>query len=319
MRLRHPICASNAESPLRESAQGWRARALRSHPDLMRAMWSGSLAFGLVNVPVKMYAATEDHSVRFHQVHLADGGRIKLKRVCSVDGEEVPYGDIGKGYEDPSGQRLVFGPDDFEGLPVGPKKEIEVLEFVPAPQVDPVLFDKTYYLEPDGRALKPYVLLREALQSTDRMAIVKIAIRQRTQLASLRVRDGVLVLQTMLWPDEVRAADFGFLSQEVDIRPQELQMAQSLIGNLSSDFDPSQYTDTYREAILRLIDARLAGGDGLSPPAEDSGPDQVVDLMEALRASVERTSKSAAEPAGEQGAAKAPAQRSRARRSAKTA
>lgn len=257
-------------------------------------MWTGSLAFGLVNVPVKMYAATEDHSVRFHQVRRSDGSRIKLKRVAVADGEEVAYKDIGKGYEDASGQVIVFGENDFDELPVGPKKEIEVLEFVPADQVDPILFDRTYYLEPDGRALKPYVLLRQALEATERMAIVKIAIRQRTQLGALRVRENVLVLQTMLWPDEVRPADFDFLSEDVAVRPQELQMAQSLVGNLSADFEPEQYTDEYRKAILQLIDAKLSGGESLAPAAEAEEPSAVVDLMEALRASVEQTAKAPA-------------------------
>jgi DNA end-binding protein Ku len=266
----------------------------------MRAMWSGALAFGLVNVPVKMYAATEDHAVRFHQVHLKDGGRIKMKRVCSECGNEVAYADIGKGYEDPSGQRVILRPSDLDDLPAGPVKEIEVLQFVPSEQVDPILFDKSYYLEPDTRANKPYVLLREALQTTERTAIVRIAIRQRTQLAALRVRDDVLLLQTMLWPDEVREPAFAFRSEDIQIRPQELQMAQSLIGNLSSDFDPAEYSDSYREAILELIEAKLGGGEGVpvTPGGEIAGGSgAVVDLMAALQASVERTAKSDAPPA----------------------
>ena len=259
-------------------------------------MWTGSLAFGLVNVPVKMYTATEDHTVRFHQVHLADGGRIRMKRICTVCGEEVAFRDIGKGYEDPSGQRIIVRPDELEDMPAGPIKEIEVLEFVPSGQVDPILFDKSYYLEPDGRASKPYVLLREALQTTERTAVVRVAIRQRTQLAALRVRDDVLLLQTMLWPDEIREPDFAFRAEETDIRPQELQMAQSLIENLSADFQPEQYTDSYREAILALIEAKLSGGEGVPAASADEGADAgaVVDLMTALQASVERTSKPAA-------------------------
>lgn len=257
-------------------------------------MWTGSLAFGLVNVPVKMYTATEDHSVRFHQVHIADGGRIRMKRVCSECGQEVAYSDIGKGYETASGERIVFDSADFEELPTGPKKEIEVLEFVPSEQVDPILFDRTYYLEPEQRALKPYILLRQALESTERTAIIKVAIRQRTQLGALRVHDDVLTLQTMLWPDEVREPDFGFLTEDVDIRPQELQMAQSLIGNLSADFNPEQYTDEYREAILAMIDAKVAGGEGIPVGDEgtaDHGSAVVVDLMAALQASVAETAK----------------------------
>ncbi len=277
----------------------------------MRAMWTGSLAFGLVNVPVKMYAATEDHTVRFHQVHLADGGRIRMKRVCTVCGAEVAYRDIGKGYEDAAGQRIVFAPEEFEELPAGPKKEIEVLEFVPNEQVDPILFDKSYYLEPDGRALKPYVLLRQSLESTERTAVVKIAIRQRTQLGALRIHDGVMVLQTMLWPDEVREPEFEFLSEDVEIRPQELQMAQSLIENLSGDFVPEHYADEYREAILQLIDAKLAGGEGIPLPEEGEAASTgaVVDLMAALQASVARTSKAG----GDDAAAAPPTKRAVAR------
>lgn len=262
-------------------------------------MWTGALSFGLVSVPVKMYAATEDHSVRFHQVHLADGGRIRMKRVCSEDGQEVPYAEIGKGYETAAGQRVVFAPDELDELPRGPKKEIDVVEFVPSEQIDPVLFDNTYYLEPDGRALKPYVLLRQALQFTDRVAVVKIAIRQRTQLAALRVRGEVLVLQTMLWPDEVREPDFGFVGEEVEVRPQELQMAQLLIDNLSGDFDAAEYTDEYREAILAMIDTKLAGGEAIAitDEGEVAGPGaKVVDLMAALQASVARTAKAGEAP-----------------------
>jgi len=256
-------------------------------------MWKGSVAFGLVHVPIKMYSATEDHSIRFHQVHAEDGGRIQMKRVCSVCGETIAYADIGKAYDAADGQRILITKDDLAGLPVGPDKEIEVLQFAPSDQIDPVMLSRTYYLEPDERAAKPYVLLREALLSTHRTAIVKIAIRQRTQLAALRVRDGVIVLQMMLWPDEIREADFDFLEAEADIRPQELQMAESLISNLSSDFDPQDYSDDYREAMLQRIDDKLQGGQGFTPAAQEgdiAGSDAVVDLMTALRASVDRTS-----------------------------
>lgn len=309
----------------------------------MRALWKGAVAFGLVNVPVKMYAATEDHDVRFHQVHAEDGGRIRMKRECEVCGRQLSYSEIAKGYEDPSGQRIIMDPDDLDSLAVPGGKDIDVVEFVPSDQIDPILFDRTYYLEPEGRATKPYVLLREALASTDRTALVKIAIRQRTQLACLRVRDGVLVLQTMKWPDEVRAADFEFLDNEPAIRPQELQMAESLVESMAGDFDAAEYTDEYRAALLALIDSKLDGGEGIPAPAaaepQDTG--QVVDLMAALRESVARsqaargagsdepapitksasrrptkkTTKAAAKPA----AKKAPAKRTAARSTAKKA
>jgi DNA end-binding protein Ku len=257
----------------------------------MRALWKGSIAFGLVNVPVKMYAATEDHDVRFHQVHAKDGGRIRMKRQCEVCGEQLSFSEIAKGYEDASGQRLIIDPEDLESLPVPGGRDIDVVEFVPNEQIDPILFDRCYYLEPESRAVKPYVLLREALAETERTALVKVAIRQRTQLACLRIRDDVVVLQTMKWPDEIRAARFEFLDNDVEVRRQELDMAESLIETMSGDFDPEEYTDDYREALLALIDAKLAGGKGIEVPevseTEDSG--QVVDLMAALRESVARS------------------------------
>ena len=260
----------------------------------MRAMWKGALSFGLVNVPVKLYAATEDHDVRFHQVHAADGGRIKMKRTCSVDGEPVEYKDLAKAYEAPDGRVVIMSEDDFAGLPVSGIRDIDIIEFVPIGQVDPMLFDRAYYLEPDGRSVKPYVLMREALKSTERVAIARIVLRSKQQLAALRVRGDVLVLQTMLWPDEVRRASFDVLDVEVDVRPQELQMAASLIDNLAADFDPDQYHDEYREALLQVIDAKLAGGEGVQDAVvtreeSEDGSALVVDLMAALRESVERT------------------------------
>ena len=162
----------------------------------MRAMWKGSVAFGLVNVPIKLYTATEDHDVRFHQVHAEDGGRVKMLRTCSVDGKPLEMKDLSKAYETDTGRVVIMEESDFEGLPVPGVKEIEVLEFVPSEQVDPMLLDRSYYLEPETRALKPYVLLREALEQTERTAIVRVVLRTKTQLGALRVRDDVLVLRT---------------------------------------------------------------------------------------------------------------------------
>ena len=195
----------------------------------MRAIWKGAVSFGLVNVPVRVFAATQEHDIRFHQVHRADGGRIKMKRVCQVCGEEVPWDQLAKGYESADGRLVMLEDDDFANLPLTSSREIDVVEFVPADQVDPMLFDKSYYLEPEARAVKPYVLLREALVKTDRMAVVKVAMRQRETLAVLRVRDNVIVLQTMLWPDEIRAAEFDVLGEDVEVRDAELTMAMSLV------------------------------------------------------------------------------------------
>lgn len=258
----------------------------------MRAMWSGVVAFGLVSVPVKLYAATEDHDVHFHQVHTADGGRVKMVRTCSIDGEKLELSEISSAFDVGGGEMVVMSQADFDGLPVAGKDEIEVLEFVPADQVDPVLFDRSYYLEPEPRGLKPYVLLREALQRTDRTALVRVVLRTRSQLAALRVRDDVLVLQTLLWPDEVRAADFPVLAGATDVRTQEIAMAESLVESLSGDFDPRAYRDEYREALVAVIDAKAAGGATTVPtpdPVSTDGGGVVLDLMEALRESVARS------------------------------
>lgn len=257
----------------------------------MRSIWKGSISFGLVSIPVKLYSATEERDVSFHQVHRDDGGRIRYKRVCQLDGEEIPYSDIAKGYELPSGEVVVLTDDDFADLPLTTSRSIDVLEFVPLDQVDPIYFAKSYYLEPEGAGAKPYVLLREALEKSGRVALVKIALRQRETLATLRVRDGVFVLEMMLWPDEIREPSFGFLDDDIDVRQQELAMAQSLIDTLSGDFQPEQYSDNYREALQALIEAKVAGREVVAPvePVADSGT--VVDLMAALRASVEAAKK----------------------------
>ena len=257
----------------------------------MRAMWSGAVSFGLVSVPVKLYSATENHDIRFHQVHGADGGRIRYKRVCEVCGNEVEYADIVKGYETEDGELITLDEADLESLPVASgNREIDVMEFVPSDQVDPLLLDKSYYLEPDAKAAKPYALLREALRQTDRMALVKVTIRSRETLALLRVRDQVIVLQTMLWPDEVRVADFDILDAEVELRPQEMQMAASLVDSLGAEFDPTRFTDEYRDAMIELIDRKRGTGETAPVPAAAAagdGADSMTDLLTALQRSVE--------------------------------
>ncbi|OLB81727.1 MAG: Ku protein [Actinobacteria bacterium 13_2_20CM_2_71_6] len=254
----------------------------------MRAIWKGAVSFGLVSIGVRLYSATEEKDIRFHQVHRTDGGRIRYKRVCSIDGEEVTYDDIAKGYDIGGGEMVVLTDEDFAELPLTTSHAIEVLEFVPADQVDPMLYAKAYYLEPEGTATKPYALLREALSDVDRVAIVKVALRQREQLATLRVKDNVLVLNTMLWPDEVRTPNFDFLDEDIDIRPQELAMAGSLIDSMAGDFKPDAFTDNYREALQEVIDAKVEGREIVTPPEEEGAPPAAVDLMAALRASVER-------------------------------
>jgi DNA end-binding protein Ku len=243
-----------------------------------------------VNVPVKLYSATEEKDIRFHQVHAQDGGRIRYKRVCELDGEEVPYGDIAKAFESDDGRTIMLGDEDFAQLPANASREIEVVSFVPDDQVDPVLYDKTYYLEPASTSTKAYVLLRQTLEQTDRIAIVNFALRQKTRLAALRVRDDVLVVQTLLWPDEVRAAEFASLDEAVSIKPAELKMASMLVDSFADDFHPEDYTDEYREELQQLIEAKLEGGEAFeTPEKEEEGEDaEVVDLLAALQRSVDR-------------------------------
>ncbi len=275
----------------------------------MRSIWKGSITFGLVTIPVKLYSATEERDVQFNQVHVKDGGRIRYKRICEKDGKEVEYADIAKGYQLPNGEVVVLTDEDFKDLPLSTSRAIDVLEFVPLEQVDPIYFAKSYYLEPEKAGAKPYVLLREALEQSGRVALVKVALRQREQLATMRVKDGVFVLETMLWPDEIRDVDFGFLDDKVDVKPQEVAMAGALIDSLSADFDPSQYQDAYREALEEVIDAKVAGREVVQPaetPTESGG---VVDLMSALRASVEAAKAKKAPAAAEKPASKAAAKK----------
>jgi DNA end-binding protein Ku len=253
----------------------------------MRSVWRGAISFGLVTIAVRLYTATEEHDFRFHQVHREDGGRIRYKRVCSICGKEVEYADIAKGYELGDGRMVVLDNEDFEKLPVKTDRAIEVMEFVPAEEIDPIYFQKCYYLEPDKTAVRPYVLLRTALEKTDQLAVVKITIRQRETLATLRPRDDVLVLHTMLWPDEIRKPDFEFLDQDVEVRPQELKMATSLVESMAGDFDPDEFTDDYRDALEKLIAAKAEGAELPDQPEEEDKGD-VVDLMTALERSVEQ-------------------------------
>ncbi|GAA1764066.1 Ku protein [Luedemannella helvata] len=254
----------------------------------MRAIWKGAVSFGLVSIAVRLYSATEEKDIRFHQVHRSDGGRIRYRRVCELDGEEVKYDEIAKGYDLGGGELVVLTDEDFADLPLSTSRAIDVLEFVPSDQIDPMLYAKAYYLEPDKVATKPYVLLREALAESDRVAIVKVALRQREQLATLRVRDDVLVLNTMLWPDEVRTPEFGFLDEGIKVRSQELAMATSLIDSMTGDFSPDEYTDDYREALQQVIEAKVSGKEVVAPPATEEAPSGAIDLMAALRASVDR-------------------------------
>ena len=259
----------------------------------MRSIWKGAISFGLVNVPVRLYSATEDHDLSLHQVHDADGGRIRYQRRCEVCGKVVDYAHIDKAYDD-GNTTVVLTEDDLKSLPEERSREIEVVEFVPSAQVDPIMFDRSYFLEPDKTAVKAYALLRRALADTERTAIVQFSLRQKTRLGALRVRDKVLMLQSLLWDDEVREADFPSLDEDVRVSAKEAEMASSLVENMSADFTPEKFSDDYQAQLRELIAAKLEQGDALDTAAtfgeEDAGePEggQVVDLMDALRRSVE--------------------------------
>ncbi|MBW4722100.1 non-homologous end joining protein Ku [Saccharothrix obliqua] len=253
----------------------------------MRSVWRGAISFGLVTIGVRLYTATEEHDFRFHQVHREDGGRIRYKRVCQVCGEEVAFADIAKGYELDDGRVVVMDAEDFEKLPINTDHAIDVLEFVPAEEIDPIFFQKSYYLEPDKAATRPYVLLRTALERSGQLAVVKITVRQRETLAMLRAREDLLVMHTMLWPDEVRKPDFEFLDADVEVRPQELRMASSLVESMAGSFDPGEFTDDYTVALQRLIEAKAEGAE-LPEQPEAEQPGEVIDLMTALERSVEQ-------------------------------
>ena len=259
----------------------------------MRAIWKGAIAFGLVNVPVKVYTATEDHDISLHQVHNADGGRIRYQRRCEVCSKVVDYEDIDKAYED-EGRTVVLSREELKSIPAENSHEIDVVQFVPAEQLDPIMFEKSYYLEPDSKSPKAYVLLRRALEDTERVAIVQFALRDKTRLGALRIRGDVLMLQALLWADEVREAGFPALETSVRISAQEREMSAALVDSMAADFEPEQFTDEYQLQLRQLIEAKLEKGESLDTeetfgaPAAEAGSGDVIDLMEALKRSLEK-------------------------------
>jgi DNA end-binding protein Ku len=251
----------------------------------MRSMWKGAVSFGLVMIPVKLYAATETRDIAFRQVHREDGGRIRFRRFCTIDEQEVPYEDIAKGYELPGGEMVILTEEDMAELPLPTTKNIEVVQFCPIEQLDPILLNRSYYVEPEATGARAYCLLRDALEQSGKVAIAQVALRQRESLAVVRARDGVLVLETLLWPDEVRDPAFGFLSDDVEVRPQELRMASSLIESMTLDFDPDEFHDSYREALQELVAAKTEGREIVQPEVEAPAGD-TTSLADALRASL---------------------------------
>jgi DNA end-binding protein Ku len=289
----------------------------------MRAIWKGAVSFGLVNVPVRLYSATENHDLSFHQVRASDGSRIKYKRVAQADGEEVPYKEIAKAYETEDGKTVILTEEDLASLPNRSSKEITVERFVPVAQIDPMLYDKAYYIEPDAMGAKAYGLLREALRESERVAVVTVSVRTRMTMAVLRVVDDAIVLQTLLWPDEIRdSAQLDHLDEVSEPKEAEVAMARMLIDSMSGDFEPEGHVDDFKEAVETLVQNKIAGGDVTeSPDAEeeaDSG--EVVDLLAALQRSVDRAKAGRGEGTGsgttETAPSKAPARKTAARKTA---
>ncbi len=256
-----------------------------------RAMWKGAISFGLVTIPVSVYPATEEKTLRFNQLHASDGGRVRMKRTCSIDGEEVDYDQIVKGYEYEKDRYVVLTDEDFDQIPVESSRAIDIVQFVDLDDIDPMLFKKSYYLAPEETGAKAYALLREAMSQDDRVGIAKVSFRDKEHLAALRFKDDAFVLETMFWPDEIREADFGGVDVDVKVRDQELQMARQLIENLTSEWNPEQYSDEYREALVRIVEAKINGEEIEIVQPEPTA--KVVDLMEALKASVAAAKKKA--------------------------
>ncbi|GAA3382220.1 non-homologous end joining protein Ku [Cryptosporangium minutisporangium] len=265
----------------------------------MRAIWKGVVSFGLVTIPIKLFSATEQHDVQLRQVHAADGGRIRYRRVCEAEDVEVPYSEIAKGYELPDGQVVVLDDEDFEKLPIASGRNIDVQKFVPSEQVDGLYLSKGYFLQADGPGAKPYVLLREALERAGTVALVKVALRQREALALLRPYGDVLLLQTMLWPDEIRDPAELAPDQDISVRPQEMQMAESYIQTLTGDLDMDEFSDDYAVALREVVDAKIQGHEVTQPEAPSESGGAVLDLMAALEASVAEAKRARGEAVGE--------------------
>ena len=254
----------------------------------MRTLWKGSLSFGLVTIPVRLYPATDDKSVSFNQLRASDHSRIGYQRVAKADGEEVAYDEIVKGYEYEPDRYVVFDSDELDALKPASSRTVEILQFVPLEQIDPIYFQRSYYLAPEPAGAKAYALLAHAMRDKASVAICKITLRDKEHLATLRLRDDLFVLETMYWPDEIRAlspADLD-LGEVAEPRPQEVAMAEALIENLTEDFDPTAYTDTYRQKLLEAVRAKVEGQE-ITVVDESGESAGVVDLMEALRQSVE--------------------------------
>jgi DNA end-binding protein Ku len=254
----------------------------------MRSIWKGAVSFGLVTIPVALFSATEDKTPKFKMLRASDGSPIKYKRVAEADGEEVTWDEIVKGYEVEKGTFVTFTDDELSASSAkGGAKLVDVVQFVEESEIDPMYYKSSYFLGPEKTGIKAYKILMQALESGGKVGIAKVAIRDKEQLATIRAKDGVLVMETMYWPDELRTADFDELDTTVEIRPEEVQMAEMLIENLTRPFAAEDYVDRSRERIEELAQVKLEGREIVVSEAPE--PTKVVDLLEALKASVEAT------------------------------
>ncbi len=276
----------------------------------MRAIWTGAISFGMVTIPVKLYTATESKDVRLRLLHKEDGAPIEEKRFCTEDGKEVAWEDLVRGYEISKGEYVILEPEEIDAAKPESSTTIDIGDFVEAAEIDPVYFEKSYFLEPTDVGAKPFSLLKRALEETERVALARVTIRTRERLATVRAYEGTLILETMFWPDEIRSTEALDLPEgaEARVRAKELEMARSLVNSLADRFKPESYTDAYRTALEELIEQKMRGE--TRNAARRKPQPKVVDLMDALRASVDQ-----AKQGGKKGKAKKPAKR-RARPSA---
>ncbi|MGE5557200.1 MAG: Ku protein [Bacillota bacterium] len=260
----------------------------------MRTLWTGAVSFGLVNIPVKMYTATENKDIKFKYLHNKCHTPVQYKKVCPVCNVEVPAEEIIMGYEYEKDRYVVIREEDFHRLPGEGARTIDILDFVDLAEIDPIFFEKSYYLEPSRGGEKAYTLLKKAMLATGKIAVARVAIRSKESLAALRISQGVLIMETMFYPDEIRSVrELTGVWQEPSLHENEVRMAENLITNLSSQFNPAKYTNEYRARLMEMIQAKIAGNEVQTAQRPETG--KVIDLMEALQASLEMTNQARAE------------------------
>lgn len=257
----------------------------------MRSIWKGAITFGLISIPVKLFSAVQEKGLKFHLLHDEDGGRIKYQRTCAKCGKEISWDDIVKGYEYSKDHYVTFTEEELDAVEIDSVRAIDVVVFVPLADIDPIYFNKTYYVAPEPSGLKAYRLLAEALEAEGQVGIAKVALRDKERLATVRLKDDVFVLETMYWPDEIRAAEFEELEKKVTVRDAEVKMARQLVQQLSDEFRPEEFQDEYRDALEKLVEKKVEGEEVTVAAAPEEEPTKVVDLMEALKASVAEAKK----------------------------